>query len=462
MKDRIYINEEELFEHANTLKNRSLFDLYGKDSIQTSEIKNKGGFGQLVERLHYGINNNNESRPDIENLNIEIKVSPLNLVYNGTKISPNQRTTLSMIKYDQIISETFETSHFLKKNKNILLNLFLLGPENGYEQKFLYIDLMRLSKNDLNIIKKDWEIIKEKVRSKNADSLSQSDTTYLCAATKGGGGQKLRPYMNGTAMAKKRSYSYKSAFISHFLKPYCLKRNDKNEYVLVKKTTEGIKLLDEESEYSVEEVVLKKFSNFIGKEDIEIARSFGYENKFIEGKEKARWHYNTSLILTTKRKKYLSKYIEEFSKSGLTVKTVRLDCNSKLKEQVSFKTQGYESILTKEWENSSLFQEISIKFLWVVYKQDSKGSFILDNCFFWKMPKSDIEFVREKWLELKCFFQNKDHRAQYFQNEDSFYFLKIKDQKGGNNKNLDDSMVTNLSHWFRKDYVEEVISNNQR
>ena len=184
--DRVYSSVKELLNHAKSLENKSLLDIYGSKSIQAFVEGNKGEFGQLVERLHYGIMNNNKSMPDIPNLKIEIKTSPLKMVYKGTKISPDQRTTLSMIDYDQIIEENFETSFFLKKNEKILLNLYLLGPEKIHEQRFLFIDLLEPSKDDLKVIKEDWEIIKKKVRSKNADSLSQSDTTYLCAATKGG------------------------------------------------------------------------------------------------------------------------------------------------------------------------------------------------------------------------------------------------------------------------------------
>ena len=74
------------------------------------------------------------------------------------------------------------------------------------------------------------------------------------------------------------------------------------------------------------------------------------------------------------------------------------------------------------------------------------------------MSKGDLELIRKKWMKLKGYFRAGDYRSQYFQNDDlSFYFLKIKDKKGGANKKLGDKRVTSLSHWFKKPYVQRII-----
>ena len=122
----------------------------------------------------------------------------------------------------------------------------------------------------------------------------------------------------------------------------------------------------------------EKFIPFYGLNDIEIADKFGYIESFNKGVDKSRWHWNTSLILTGKRKKYLSNFIEEFSKSGLTVKTIRVSKDNQPKEEISFRTQDYTIDEDSSWTESSLYQEIGRKFLWVVYKESSSNSFFFN------------------------------------------------------------------------------------
>ena len=177
------------------------------------------------------------------------------------------------------------------------------------------------------------------------------------------------------------------------------------------------------------------------------------------GKDKARWHMNTSLILTGERKKYLARYVEEFSKSGLTVKTIRVAENYMPLEEVSFRTQPYTLHKDSEWEDSPLYDEMTSPFLWVVYQESMRGM-ILAKVFFWSMPLTDLIAVKEKWLRLKQMLLNGDYRPSYFMSEDSFYYLKIKDKKGGANRKVNDVSVTNLSHWFRKNYVMNIIANS--
>ena len=56
----------------------------------------------------------------------------------------------------------------------------------------------------------------------------------------------------------------------------------------------------------------------------------------------------------------------------------------------------------------------------------------------------------------------KNYKSSYFQDEDSFYFLKIKDNIGGKNKTFKNQQVTNLSHWIRKSYVKMIIDNDNK
>jgi DNA mismatch repair protein MutH len=456
MSDRIYNSEQELIKHALKLHGKSLYEIHGDKS--KIKFKGKGGFGNKVEKVHYEIENNNRPGPDVENLGIEIKTNPLERNRNG--IVPGERISLSMINFDEIIIEKFESSSFLRKNKKILFNMFLREKNLlEHERKFLLIDLFKLKGNDLEVIKKDWHYIKKMASSLKANNIHEGDTNYLGAVTKGGKNQKLMPYCNGKASAKRRAYSLKPAFIRNLLANYELV-NKSGVVLLVKKkkTKTSYVILEKRHNGSIEEATLEKFNNYLGFSDSTISEKFDFQQSFIDKKDKARWHWLTSYMLIGTRKKFLSREIEEFSKSGLTVKTIRVDTKNLPVEEISFRTINYENLENKVWEESSLYGEMSSKFLWVVYKIIEDKT-ILDKVFFWSMPLEDLDFIKKKWMKFTELLRAKDYRSSYFMDDDSFYYLKIKDNKGGANKEFGSSNVTSLSHWFRKSYVQNIITN---
>lgn len=454
MINKKYNSINELLNQAFLLKGSSLVDLYKEDSKR--KYKGKGGFGNKVEELHYKIKNNSIPEPDVNNLKIEIKTNPLRQLLNKAFV-PKESVVLGMIDFTKLVSENFESSSYINKNRNILFNMYLYIPgQKDYEFKFLLVDLIELSDADIAVIKKDWELIKNKVLRLEAHKLSQSDTQYLIALTKGQGKQKEQPYLNGKAKAKRRAFGYKASFVKHLISNY--RFNSEKGYFELKTNINRYSLLRDKHKGNIEEAIFEKFNPFIGKTDVEIAKIFNQQNVFLQKKNKARWHYNTSLILTGEKKKYLSNHIEEFSKSGLTVKTIRVDNNLLPLEEVSFRTQDYKIDKQSVWEESSLYDEMSKKFLWVVYEKSDNDKYKLNKVVFWVMPKQDLFFLKEKWIEYKAKILSKDFNSSYFMNEDSFYYLKIKDKKGGANKKVGNSMLTSLSHWFRKSYVQDIIS----
>ena len=458
-----YASEAQLLQKGRELLGKSLFEIYSKKSVREYEIrKGKGVFGDLIEELHYGIKNNNKAAPDVENLKIEIKTNPLVRLADN-RFSPKEVVSLGMIDFTQLAIESFKTSTFLSKNKNILYNMFWYEDkmQPAYLYKVILVDLIKIPVEDLKVIEKDWLIIQNKVLQSEADKLSKRDTFYLAAGTKGGKNQKQIPYkVNGeTAYAKKRAFVFKTSYIRSLLNNYSVTW-EKDIPVYIKHSSPSkIKLLSEDDYGDIESAVLSRFKPFLGFSDIEIAKSFKQENMFFDGKAKARWHFNSSLILTGKKKKFLSNYIDEFSKSGLTVKTIRVNKDYKPFEEVSFRTQDYSIQSDSKWSNSSLYDEMSNKFLWILYKKID-GDFILDNVFFWSMPVSDFAHIKDKWLQYKNVVLQNDFRTNYFMNDDSFYYMKIKDNKGGANKTYSGKKVTSLSHWFRKSYVRTLIADN--
>ena len=472
MSDRIYHSKEELLSQANLLLGKSFSELYNSEEIKkvlkNRKLTDKGNLGKLVEEIHYGIKNNNNSEPDVKNLGIEIKTNPLktNVKLKRGEISPKEPIKLGKINYDNICNEDFESSSFLKKCRKILFNFHfqdLKYPQIEIERKFILIDLINIYDDiiDLSVIKKDWHIIQNKFKTNNSHNISSSDTDYLVAKTAGNKGQKSKSHeeeMN----SKSKAFYFHADYIRNLLNKY--DRVKKEDTLILTKKNKKIKsfrILSKDDNGDINAAVIRKFKIYINQTDYKISESFNYQDAFIEMRDKTRWHYLTSYILCGERKKFLSKHIDEFSKSGLTVKTIRVNESNLPKEEVSFRTQNYEITEDSKWEDSDLFYEMSRKFLWVIYKEKN-NTFKLENVFFWKMPDNDLEFISEKWHRFKKMQLEKNYKPSYFQDEDSFYFLKIKDNVGGMNRTFDNQQVTNLSHWIRKSYVKIIIDNDNK
>jgi len=459
--DRVYQNQIALIQQGNLLLGKALIELYSLDELSPYlKQKGKGKFGNIVEALHYGIQNNNRSEPDVANLGIEIKTNPLVRRADGS-FAPKEVVSLGMIDYTSIIDESFETSGFLRKNRKILYNMYWYETENQpiASYRFLLVDLVDLPEEDLKIIKKDWTIIKSKFESGQADSLSKSDTHYLAAGTKGGKNQQPKEYRSqkGLKFTKGRAFVFKSTYIKSLLEDYELTTLSNGQLGFIKSSgKEKFYLLSPQDNGDIKSAIESRFKHFIGKYDYEIANHFGEAEMFALKIDKGRWHWNTSLILTGKKKKNLSSHLEEFKKSGLTVKTIRVNSEYYPAEEVSFRTQDYLITEDSTWEESSLYFEMSKKFLWVIYRQSSIGC-VLDRILFWSMPEEDLNTIRLKWEEYKAFILNADFRPSYFMNDECFYYMKIKDNKGGANKEFDGQKVTSLSHWMRRAYVQRIL-----
>ena len=71
------------------------------------------------------------------------------------------------------------------------------------------VDEWSFPSTDLEIIKKDWELITKKIAEGKAHELSEGDTFYLGACTKGANALSVRKQPFSEIPAKQRAYSFK-------------------------------------------------------------------------------------------------------------------------------------------------------------------------------------------------------------------------------------------------------------
>lgn len=316
---------------------------------------------------------------------MELKSSPLKQLKNNEYRS-KERLVLNIINYFNVVNQNFENSDFIKKNASILLIFYL--HQAGYDILDLIIKLVdewSFPSTDLQIIKKDWETITKKIADGKAHELSEGDTFYLGACTKGANSLSVRKQPFSEIPAKQRAYSFKQGYVNHIIAS--IAGETKEVYGKL------IPSVKEAKKKTIEEIVIEKFKPFYGKTEEEIVKSLKIE---INTKAKSFYANLTKAILGIS----LDKEIEEFEKAEIQVKTVRLKENNLPKEDISFPTFKYEEIVIEDWENSDFKDILEHKFLFVFFQfEDEK--LVLRKVKFWNMPYSDLLEVEKVWTKTQ-------------------------------------------------------------
>lgn len=374
-----------IVEFAKKLKDKTLHEVCGKE-IVAHGYKGKGNFGQILEKFYFGYEPNSDTEPDFLEAGLELKSSPLKVLKNGEYRS-KERLVLNIINYLEVHKETFENSSFWKKNAHLLLVFYLWEKDlKIIDYLIKLVDDWQYSNEDLKIIKHDWETINQKIKDGKAHEISEGDTFYLGACTKGATAQKsLREQPFNSEKAKQRAYSLKQGYVNHIIAK--IAKDEKDVFGKIIQTPD---ILDKEN---IEDFIVSKFQPFYGKTAQEIEAYFKLN---LNQKAKSYFANLTKAILGIG----LNKRIEEFEKADIIVKTIRLKENNLPKEDVSFPNFKYEEIIKTDWEDSDFKNILESKFFFVFYQiEDDK--LILKRVKFWNMPQSDIKEAKWVWDKTK-------------------------------------------------------------
>src|SRR5690554_495958 len=370
---------------AKQLKNQTLRQACGEE-IEKHGYKGKGNYGQILEKFYFGYEPNSDAEPDFKEAGIELKSSPLKTLRNG-EFRSKERLVLNIINYLEVHKEDFETSSFWKKNAHLLLVFYLHDRDLDLLDYIIkLVDDWQYPDEDLKIIKQDWELINQKIKDGKAHELSEGDTFYLGACTKGS--TALKSYRNqpfNDEQAKQRAYSLKQGYVNHIIANIA-----QEETAVYGKIIERPEILDEVR--SIEEIVILKFHPFYGKSAEQIERELGLD---LNQKAKSYFANLTNAILGLQ----LGQKIEEFEKADIQVKTIRLKENDLPKEDISFPNFEYQELIETDWEDSDFKNILESKFFFVFYQFEGEN-LILRKVKFWNMPHSDILEAKSVWDEM--------------------------------------------------------------
>ena len=377
-------NKNSVIEYAKKLKGKSLRQVCDSKVLEHS-YSGKGNFGQVLEKFYFGYEPNSLAEADFEQIGMELKSSPLKQLKNKEYRS-KERLVLNIINYVNVVNQNFENSDFVKKNASILLIFYL--HQAGFDildYLIKLVDEWSFPSTDLEIIKKDWELITKKIADGKAHELSEGDTFYLGACTKGANALSVRKQPFSEIPAKQRAYSFKQGYVNHIIAS--IANESKETYGKLIPNVQVAK------KQTIEEIVISKFKPFYGKSEEEIVKILNIK---INTKAKSFYANLTKAILGLE----LDKEIEEFEKAEIIVKTVRLKENDLPKEDISFPNFKYEEIVNQDWEDSDFKDVLEHKFLFVFFQFENE-KLILRKVKFWNMPYLDLIEVEKVWTKTK-------------------------------------------------------------
>ena len=377
-----YKTQEEILIRGNEAIGKTVrqIDKYGR--VDSDGIK--GGIGHVIEESLYGYKINSDAEPDFPEAGVELKVTGVIKDKNGYKAK--ERLVLNIINYMKEAYATFDTSSFWHKNKTLML-LFYEYKRDHHPGDFMFLKaiLFKYPAEDLVIIKDDWQKIIEKIRAGRAHELSEGDTFYLGACTKGAtAATSLRPQPFSDIPAKQRAYCLKNKYMTYLVRRFVF-GEAQDEHI--------IKSASELDGRSFESYVTSKLEAYKGKSVEELKQIF-------DVKSDAK---NLGALLAYKILGIKGNKAAELENAGVAVKTIRIQHNGRIKESMSFAPFKFREVASETWEDAEFANTLrDTKFLFIVYRFDKEGVLRLMGGQFWNMPYNDIEeHVKNVWGRTK-------------------------------------------------------------
>ncbi len=431
--------------------------------------RGKGGLGQLVEVYFFGIKNNSRQEADFPEAGVELKVTPLKLGKNE-QYEIKERLVCTMIDFTKDQKRAFADSHIVKKCSLMLIPFYLhLNSIPVQKLRFIYDVLWQIPDKDLLIMKHDYETIIGKIKAGKAHEISEGDTMYLGACRKGQKGDKAVYYKlpdgsTASTPAPKRAFALKVAYMKTILE-FAKKTGGQGSFntsALAHGYTKHLIEEEELEEKSFEEILLDRFKPFYGMSYDELVEEM---NASASG-AKSKYFLIANAILTDKGERGIDVTAsEEFLKSGIVMKTIRLNKNGRPVEAMSFENIKYGEVMSeKNWYGSRLYELFTQRFLFIVFQEDEFKVERLKKAFFWTMPVEDLSAAALYWQSIRQAIRDNHISSEYFYKESEHKKFHVR-PKGTKQYPFTDNphggKAKKLCYWFNHDYVKEIVDKSE-
>jgi len=366
----------------------------------------KGVLGNAIEAGHFYYHPNSSSEPDLEWA--ELKCTGLLPDGDGGHRA-KERLVICMINYGGdpdsefpcVVEETAETSHAFKKLLSILLVFYDYAkvdtPEEFLDLPIRLVDTWAPSPEDVALFKRDWEVIQGYVIKGRAHELSEGLTPLLGACTKSSDSKKRVKQRVGSVEAKPRAFALKQAFVTEIFRSLHASQVE----AMVKETAIATQSFRPATEQDLEAAILERLKDFKGISTVDICERMRLEGKFGGKSGQSRRMRKLLDAISAELKGLPIEALDAFRKSGLRICVCRIEKNDHAAESVSFPAFEYAEVADEtEWEDSSLYQDLVKRFLFVFLRDDEDDSCPrFDKAVFWSMPEKDLDVTQAVWAD---------------------------------------------------------------
>lgn len=449
-------SKESIENYALKLKSKTFKDVIKADSNlnegqKSSLIKyfnnprNKGNLGNLIEEHYFFYKRNSSPKPDFNEAGIELKVTPY-LIRNNGNYRAKERLVLSNINYDNDYKEeTFLDSHVYEKCALMLLVYYLYEPTKERMDYIMnYIKLFEFPKEDLEIIKNDYLKIIDKIKSGKAEELSEGDTNYLAACTKGADSSDTTSQPFSDVKAMKRAFCLKNSYMTYILNNYIMRDTQKYEPVI--KDSHILK------KQSLEEYILSKLEPYYNQDIAFLKHKFDIPYT-ISNK-------SFTYLLAKGMLNVVNEKIEEFEKANIKIKAIRLKPNGMPKESMSFPPFKYTEIVNEEWLDSELYETFSTtKYLFMIYQYIDDNTLIFKKAMFWNVPEKDLNSeIKNVWETTVQRIKNNEYDNLPRISESPILHVRPHAQNANDTyPTLDGKQAIKKCFWLNASYIKKQI-----
>lgn len=415
---------------------------------------NKAYFGHIFEKDVYDYEINSNSEPDFIDANIELKVTPYKKNKDNT-LSAKERLVLNIINYMSEYKNEFFSSHFWYKNKKIQIIWYLYEPNKNKNDFVVTNELLyTFPKEDLPIIKKDWETIIEKIKQGKAHEISEADTMYLGACTKGANKNTLRDQPFSDIKAKQRAFCFKQSYMTSLVRNHIGNYNDVEK--ILKNNT------------SFEDFITNVVNKYKNKTQTELMKELNVDTN--------AKNINSIIISRMFNVKSKLRDTEEFQKANIIPRTIRIEEKGKIIESMPYPYFKYKEIINETWEDSNFKEELeTTKYMFFVFKKDN-NDYIFKGIKLWNIPQTIIDNeISKVWNKTKEVIKTGNivkeinEKGQRETNFPGMTFNKYchvrphaRDSKDTLELPIKDKLTGNTSYtkhcfWLNNKYLEEIL-----
>jgi len=443
-----------------------LVAIYGKPN-------RKGGLGNLLEDAYFGYPPNSDPHADFRQVGLELKATPYELT-KKKELRAGERLVLTMVPHDKPVEPDLYNSHLWEKVRSILLVYYHRDRRNEspLDHRIGYVTIFTPPEEDMPIIEHDYAEIIGKIQSGNAHLLSEGDTLYLGACTKGSTAEKstLPQFYGDHIPARRRAFCLKNSYMTQMLNSYIGKG------IPFERVISDVESLRKDP---FEEQILNKLHAFFGMTQQELKSCFS-----VSSTAKSLNEILLARMLGVRGK---IAYTEEFQRAGIVPKTIRVQRNGSVKESMSFPAFDFIELRQETWEDSTLRNYLEpTKFLFIIFQENAYGKYIFDRAQFWNIPASDLDEVHRVWVRtvqtirdgvqlIPTAYGVRNNLPKQSENPVAhvrphtlltYYVLEDGIERGSgtraNGSQLPDGRwMTRQSFWFNNTYIRKVISKKE-